>query len=256
MGKLAGKEQEIIEKYESGLSTTKLAKEYNVVDSSILKLLRRNNIQTRHRTETRFISQANYNKVSNKALNMISGWLLGDGWLDNKGSQARFGFHSKHKEYIDHVKSILEKEGVICKIHGDYSLYTRCSVQFKNLYDKWYPALNRKKIIPKDLSLCADTMKYWFIDDGTSDKYKRYIEMATCAFTMNECKFLIDKIKKFIGNLSGDKINIKMKNKKYPVIYINHKDSCSILEKVGNCPVNCYEYKWDKVFAGGVNCSV
>ena len=118
--KLAGKEQQIIEKYNSGLSITKLAKEYSVVSSSILKLLRRNNIQTRDRVETRLIGQANY-------------------------------------------------------------------------------------------------------------------------------------IKDLIGNLSGYKINIELKRKKYPVIYINRKDSQLILNKVGICPIECYKYKWNKVFNGEVS---
>lgn len=71
MGKLKGKEQEIVEKYKSGLSTTKLANIYNVRSSSILKLLRRNNTRIRRRVETRLISQANYKELSKETLDSL-----------------------------------------------------------------------------------------------------------------------------------------------------------------------------------------
>lgn len=254
-GKLSIEESNVCNKYISGNSVGMLAKEYGVVSSSILKLLRRNNIDMRAANETRLINHANHTKISDSTMEMMDGWMLGDGGVYSRGLQSRFVFFSQYEEYAMHVKDALDNDGVKCNMYkskGGYSLTTLCTLQFQELRNRWYP--NGVKIIPKDLVLTSNTMKYWFIDDGTSSKRKGTMGLAVCCFTDDDCKMLVSKIKDFIGeeNISGNVIRVKYfysksQSRYYASLYINRKDATFMLDKIGPCPVKCYEYKWNNV---------
>ena len=169
MGKLAGKEKEIIEMYFGGKSTPQIADKYNVTHQSIDKLLKKHNVKKRNKADAAFLRRANNTIISDILSDNIIGWLLGDGSLIWDGSrQAYFQHASKHKEYIECVKNKFVKEGIKCGVGKYYSkksdswywkLYTCRTIQFEKIYHKWYK--DRKKIIPKDIVLSNVAIKNW-----------------------------------------------------------------------------------------------
>lgn len=264
MGKLSGKEQEIIEKYLGGLSAPQIAKEYSVTHQSIDNVLVRNNIKKRSKKDSLSLRFANYTRVSEKLMNKINGWLLGDGSIIHRGhsEQAHFQHGSKHREYIDYVHEQFMNEGIKCNVRKVFSkkskTYTWClstikTKQFKELRDKWYPG--GIKCVPSDLKINSDTMICWIMDDGSLDKIDGILSLHTCSFVTNDCWYLIEKIKEKFGDI---KANVVILKSKYPTIRINRISTNKILASVGPNPVKCFNYKWDKIvrnkdFSGNTN---
>ena len=203
--KLAGKEQEIIEKYKSGLSTYQLASEYGFSREKIRKCLRRHGVDRRTQAEINHMRYANHTKLSSQTLDMIVGWLLGDGSIWYTGKQAYFCLTSKHKEYIDYANDIMKAEGLECRVNKvidkkynstAYKMFTPSTIQFAELYNIWYPG--GKKIVPKSLKLTKVAIKNWIMDDGTRDKKKGHLRLCTCSFTVDECEYLSSELNKIL----------------------------------------------------------
>jgi DNA-binding CsgD family transcriptional regulator len=248
MGKLAGKEQEITEKYESGLSTYDLQSEYGVSRETIRKHLKRCGVSIRGQAEINHMRWANHTRLSDRALNMVSGWLLGDGSIWYTGKQAYFCLTSKHKEYVDYAKDIMEKEGLGCRINKvidkkyksvAYKLFTSSTIQFAELYNIWYK--NGKKIVPKNIKLTKTAVKNWIMDDGTKDKKKGHLRLCTCSFTVDECEYLSSELNKMLGDSGASWV---IEKKKYPRIYIPKRFVNKLYDKIGKCDVSCFAYKW------------
>jgi len=251
MGKLSGKEQEIIKKYNSGMSEPQLAKLYNVAHQSIDKLLRKHDIDRRSKKEALFLRFANYTAVSNELLEKINGWLLGDGSVLWHGSkQANFQHCSKHFEYIEYVQKCFEEENIKCNIRKVFSkkpgthcwlLSTQYTVQFAELRHKWYP--DGIKIVPNDIKITPNTMKFWIMDDGSLDKRDGILSLHTCSFTTDDCKKLENKIKDCFGNI---KSSIMLAKKIYPTIRINRLSTNRIFDVIKSCDIKCFDYKFVK----------
>lgn len=266
--KLKGKEQDIIKKYTGGLSMPQIAKEYNVRHQSIDKLLKRNNITLRDRKEAINFRCANDTKLPNSILEMIDGWLLGDGSIiDRDTQQCYFQHSSKHEEYIRYVEKIFSGEGLSCHV-GKYlsknsstyfwQLATQRTIQLKEIYDRWYK--NRVKIVPADLELTNSTIKNWIMDDGSLDKRDGILSLHTNAFTTDECWSLVSKLYNIVHT---GKINVILCKGKYPKITISRITTNELLDNIGKCEVSCFDYKWDKKVLkkdsdiwGGTHCSV
>ena len=252
MGKLEGKDKEIIEMYNEGFSTVQIAEKYYVKHQSINKLLRKYNVILRNRKNSLFLRFANYTKISDNCMEMMNGWLLGDGHLGYSNSgQTYFQMTSKHEEYIKYIKNILEKEKLKCYILKCFNkkqqtyywkLNTNRTVQFKKLRDKWY--FDRNKIVPQDIVLSNDAIKNWIMDDGSVDKRDGILTLNTQGFTKKGCEFLSEKLNRII---SVGKISINMvKRAKYPVIKINRIATESLFNIIGKCYINCFQYKWER----------
>ena len=251
MGKLDGKEQEIIGKYLGGLSMPQLALIYGVAHQSIDKLLKKNKVQKRSKKESLSIRFANYSKVSNELLEKINGWLLGDGsvyWRDS--SQASFEHGSKHFEYVEYIKNCFAKENIKCNVRKIFSkkaktyfwlLTTQRTIQFKELRDKWYPL--GIKIIPQDLKITPSVMKFWIMDDGSLDKIDNILSLHTCAFKTEECHKLIEKIKYCFGEI---KASVILDGRQYSRININRLSYNKIIDIMNDIEVNCFQYKFNK----------
>src|SRR5688500_17261752 len=109
---------------------------------------------------------------------IIDGSLLGDGSITFTSSgKAVFSKKQKlsRREYLDwHCENI---KPFSCKIYEcDVKLndkiykqafyYTKASMKFAELRNKWYP--NGVKIVPSDISLTPLSLSIWYFDDGSN----------------------------------------------------------------------------------------
>jgi hypothetical protein len=208
------------------------------------------NISIRSVGEANSLKQVkNHCKLSRKAIEWISGELLGDGSLNCRSlHSARFRYSSKHFEYIQYIANILKSFGIEGgeikeRYHKErnYYSYSHASYAYAELfpiYKHWYP--NGKKIVPKDIKLTSLTCRQWVIGDGCLRHDKRggrpYIVLFTCGFLISDVKRLIKKL-----------INLGFKITRLPSINsirISAHSTKDFLNFIGKCPVQCYQYKF------------
>lgn len=241
---------DIVKKYQNGISTYDIAREMQSHPWYVNKILQSKNIKRRSRKETNHMRFLKDIPISQQLYEMIDGWLLGDGSLHFTGVQAYFSFVSKYEEYINYVLNNLENDGIICrKYHGVdkkiktsyYRIMTPSTIQFGELYHKWYQ--DGKKIVPHNLQLSNNAIKNWIMDDGTLDKKMGHMRFCTCAFTIIECETLSKKLNDFIGDINGTWVIEKNKN---PRIYMPKKAYNNLKQKIGSCEVSCFKYKFNQ----------
>lgn len=134
-----------------------------------------------------------------------------------------------------------------------YTFYTHCHPYFTELSKKWYlrdvdgnyilNSNNRKiKIVPPDLQLTPLTVCIWFMDDGTLDAKHGNALFCTHGFTVSECEYLVEKLKKDV-NINGE---VRLKYKRYPVIFVGVKSYFDLIEMIKPyVEWNCFQYKLD-----------
>lgn len=244
--KLTEHENDIIIKYKGGISITEIGKFYNVTSPVIRRILMKNQITIRTTSETSIIQFKKHIDISDELYSKIDGWLLGDGSLEST-NQACFKLPSQHDEYIDYIKNLFNIEGVYVNKYKTYDYKTKkhyprlttCScIEFGKLYKRWYP--EGKKIVPKDLILTKPLIKNWIMDDGTLCKRDKNLTFCTHGFTKEECLFLCNMLDEFI-EMDSAKIN---KDGKYFKIRLSVAGTKKLLNKIGNCEVKCFNYKW------------
>ena len=204
----------------------------------------------RKMSESGHLARGNYCKLSSKALEWINGELLGDGCLSSRSKySALFIYGSKHYEYIDYVSDTLKAFGIeqagkihkkIQKQYGNisYDYASKCYPELKSIRDKWYP--NGKKIVPKDIELTPLTLRQHYIGDGSLCKSKKWnssIILCTNGFSISDVEWLVEQL----NNLGFKATRQPARN----IIYISSYSTQDFLNYIGECPVNCYNYKWN-----------
>jgi hypothetical protein len=227
------------------LSIRDIGKMLNVYPTIIKRWLIYYNIPIRTRKEASHIRQSNHFTVTKQFEDWLSGEMMGDGCIQSYSDySAKITYASKYLEYIDYISGTLDNFGIKQSGHiykrdkGDgwiaYQYQSKRYEELKSFHSKWY--CNGKKRIPSDLELTPIILRQWYIGDGNLHKSRRNISLATNCFTENELDFLINLFK----NL--DIIATKMSQN---CLYISTKSVKQFLDYIGECPVSCYEYKWD-----------
>ena len=184
---------------------------------------------------------------------IIEGCLLGDGHITKpRGKSCQFSYCSSEYEHVYYVYSKLKR--MMAKEYGNgpkkyeyfdkrtnktyiqYSIRSQSNITFHNLRKLWYP--HGIKIIPNIIKLTSTSLLFWYIGDGGLINGERcqYIKLSTNCFSDNNLlNILLPLLKCFSPKLYG---------KKQKVIYIPHNKIKKFLDKVGNCPVECYSHKW------------
>jgi len=194
----------------------------------------------------------NHCNLSQKAIEWINGELLGDGSLRFVSKQsAKFMYGSKHLEYIQYISDTLKSFGIeqSGKIRERIDKkYKSQSWQYESLSysellsirKKWYP--EGEKIVPKDIKLSPITCRQWHIGDGSllhPKKSKPYIVLATNSFSILDIEWL---------RIQLINIGIKATSRKSTsgeTIYISVYSIKDFLDYIGECPVECYKYKFN-----------
>lgn len=178
---------------------------------------------------------------------LIDGLLLGDGSLDKRAKNARYRHSCKHKEYIEFIINELSKFNVITSTIYDkdngygtgrvYQCYSKISTELTINYLRWYN--DKKKVLPDDIELTKLSLLHWYIGDGCLDidkGYLRQINIAAHSFTFEEREILCSKL---------TDLGFKVSNTKNGKINICKSSVLSFLSYIGECPVECYKYKFN-----------
>lgn len=232
------------------LSIAQIAEELKIDSSSVRRWLKNYNIHSRSKGEGRHLrNKENHCNLSPEAIEWINGELLGDGCIQKSSNYTvKFGYSSKHPEYIEYIRDTLkgfgiEQAGKINKYYHktmDCYSYHYCSLCYPELmiiYKKWYP--NNKKTIPNDIQLTPLTLRQHYIGDGClthRDDCRPYIHLATCGFSISGVELLIRQLIELGINatrvITSNAISIPVDSTK------------DFLKYIGECPVKCYIYKW------------
>jgi len=200
--------------------------------------------------------RANYVDLTPEALEFIDGWMLGDLCVfaeKHNTISARIAFGTKHKDCTqwmsDRMASFgIEQGGQIheniypemnnCRTFSYQSRYYR---DLKPVRDRWYRS-DRKKIVPRDIVLTPDIVRYWYIADGmlACPHHERpRIGLATHGFPEEDVEFLVSML---------DTIGIQSHRQKRNSIYIPVGSVQDFLNYIGTCDKgleHLYYYKWE-----------
>ena len=138
MGKLAGKDDDIIEQYLNGATGDQLGKQYNCTRQSIYTLLDRNGIKRRQQVNYP-VNEHYFDKIDHPNKAYLLGFIAGDGYNSRKENRLKIELAGRDKEILDKFKNILscsEKPLYKSSRDGTYtlSLYSKhLSKQLENL---------------------------------------------------------------------------------------------------------------------------
>lgn len=194
--------------------------------------------------------------------------LLGDGCLRlrkanrNKNANYQFSQIALHKDYVDWICEIMKdvgpaktyfipgkydkKNNITAK--DAYRLETGARALWTPLYYKWYP--NNKKTVPSDLTIDAQTMAIWIMDDGTYNWRRNTMEIYSMSFDEEQHKLLKQVIYRdlnleaTIGNHHG-----------FKVIRFNKKNLTPLIELISPYMLPSFEYKVKAPEQPCINCA-
>ena len=229
------------------LSTTQMGILCKVNKETIRRWIHKHKIPIRLNAKSLHFLKGNHCTLSQEAIEWINGELLGDGCIQrNSNYSGYFGYGSKYKEYIEYVRDTLKSFGIeqMGNIRTETKLGCFCYHYFSLYYSEllpirkqWYP--EGKKIVPKDIVLTPLTVRQWYIGDGSLG-YERngqaHIELYTMGFMISDVEWLIEQL-----NQLGFKVS---RHPSINSIGISVHSTKDFLNYIGNCPVECYQYKW------------
>lgn len=245
-------ELKIITDYLSGESLMRLQNKYGYNFSTIRGFLIKNGIKIRNVKESvaKFHKQFSLN-LDNVFREMLIGWVLGDGGLrlPKHGINPYFIYTDKHLEYIEYVQKFLNSYNIETKIFLNkttkcYQLKSLAYPEFLEFYNLFYgyegtkPNGQKRKILP-NITLTPIILKNWYIGDGCSCTYSPKCDLHR-GMIENEHKneFMIEQLSKICG---GCKCYTHKTSFTY---YFNNTELKNLLNYIGDCPVECYKYKW------------
>ena len=240
---------QIIEKYESDISGNKIAKEFNINISTVMRILRRNNVSIRSMKES---VKAHYYKepivFTDEFKQILNGLIMGDGclYIPVKGGVTPMYCHTdKNYEAIVYYRNLFIQQGIkVSNIwyrddnNPRYSFQTECREEFLECYNLFYP-IDGKKRLP-NIDLTPLTLLHWYIGDGSVKKVgKGTLNNAGLITNIWGNPYILQQMKDLFHE------NCKYYElKQYRNFYIPHKGMRKFLDYIGECPMECYKYKW------------
>lgn len=233
-------------------STRQLAEKYAVTKGAVRNKLARYNIELRTLQEAQDII-ANHLLLSKEAIDYLNGLLLGDGCVVQAPTKKSSCYiHSdKHKQYLQDLIEQFKQFDIFCsevkKHSGAFSIRTRYYRELNKLRYVWYP--NGKKKVPKNIELTPETIKNWYIGDGTfytrkngmkqGERLMLYMEYDTIGR-----KKLSEKLEDLgiYTSIYFNGLYVKARSRKCFFDYM--------LSQNNNIPIS-YQYKFPKCYCGG-----
>ena len=240
---------QIINEYLSGESANKLSKKYNKNISSIMYLLRKSNVPIRSIGDNVIKSKYDKNKIIFTSFfkEFLTGSLMGDGSLriHKKGRNPYYTHTDKNREAILYFKQIFEKEGIktskiwINKHSKCYCFQTEARKGFLEFYNLFYPNTSKKEL--PNINLTPTILLFWYMGDGSIKKQKGTLNNACQISNKFGNSFILNQLKSLFNNNSN---YYKEKNRQVGLFYIPHKGFIKLIDYIGECPIECYKYKW------------
>lgn len=231
--------------------------------SSIYKLLIRNNINLRSKSEGISLATSTLDKnisfESEEMTEWVDGFLLGDGGIsfdrkyakeNKKCLYARYFMGSVHAEWTNFAMSKFKvynaKEAstnnFIDKKHPNPMWISRTvgHPDIAKQVDRWYPYPERIKRVPNDVRITPISALLWYLGDGTLNSNKS-VCLATCSFTEDEINNILIPI------FENYEIHCSIRWwKHYPYLNILRNSGGKFFDFIGTkSPISCYDYKFD-----------
>jgi hypothetical protein len=191
--------------------------------------------------------------------------MLGDGCLTRAKNKFSIPYPTlkilraiKDIKYLEWEYNIFEKfclSGIKTRIVYDERYNTNyeyihfrtrhCEV-FDEIYEEWYPAPERKKIVPKNLILSPLICAVWLCDDGSitygTNQYRLNMQLCTNGFTKNDVEFLVQLLNKRYDEKF--RLNIDMKGN--PIIRASDSATRAYLKDIDGYMPDAMKRKSDK----------
>ncbi|AAB99101.1 RNA maturase isolog [Methanocaldococcus jannaschii DSM 2661] len=163
-----------------------------------------------YREDVKMCDDYTLDNISEDLRTFIDGLLLGDACITEKGNLLIT--QNKRYDWLEYVKHRFQQFGLNVYFHcykykrrtseviADlYVLSTSRYELFRQLRERWYP--DGIKRIPNDLVINDEGLAQWYLGDGSLTKQKNgyKLELSTHGFTLDENKFLQQKLKLLYG---------------------------------------------------------
>lgn len=204
-------------------------------------------------------------QLTKEQKDIIFGTLLGDGYLNKRGSNVRLQLTHGPKQY-EYIKwkseklyNLLTPRGLKYEVYNDkwtktgklerWNFYTISHEYLQYLHTLLY-SNNGKKLITKESldRLNSLSLYVWFCDDGNLDKNSRRFRLSTCStdgiIEDMICKKLYDKFNIICKPILICR-NKKDKSIKYYGIHFNRINTIKIIELVNPHIQSHMRYKFD-----------
>lgn len=232
--KLIDHKDEIINLYNSGLSTCQLRKKFKCGDASVWNLLKNNDVILRDGTKY-YVNEYFFDKIDTQEKAYILGFWYADGCVDKKG-KLRLALKYDDKYILERIAKIMEYDGPL--------QYIPPKNKMENSKPQWCLCINRKSLadnlirlgcVPrKSLILTFPTrdqvpdeflphfIRGYFDGDG-SFSLKRKTSISA-GMTSNDL-FLIECVKILKDKINVDfKLYYKKKNKSTATAFIGRRE--------------------------------
>jgi hypothetical protein len=230
--------------------SSEVAKTLGVSISTVLNYLHKYGIAIKGIGHYSTLKEIQFNS---EQFEFFDGLMLSDGSLTRKIvsygnglSNAKISCAFKYEEFAKYINNFLGLNGNIHKkIHRSirykigqciqYGLFSSDNIFFTKERNRWYP--NGKKEIPEDFRFSPISMNIAYLGDGHLIGEKGGIILSTQSFARDKTEAIL------IKSLSN--IDIKCWITKSNEIRISRLSTIDFLSFIGNCPVECYKYKWN-----------
>lgn len=189
-------------------------------------------------------------RFSEKTIAILYGTLLGDGSIHHSGNCKYYKFcvtHcSKQLSYLEWLKKELA-ELKPSDIHlsgdawGSHRFSTPPHPHFDNMHNIFYSS--GKKQITSDILSCLTplSLAIWYMDDGGTQQKAYGCKIATCAFSISECKLICDYLK------AKWDIESEVRNYDYPRIFFKSRGANKLRDLIEAYVIPSMRYKlqWD-----------
>ena len=196
------------------------------------------------------------NRISHELKMMILGSLLGDANLSGHGTYwtIRFGQCEKQKEYFEYKKYIAN--GYICGERSAISGYGSLMHKFQLTANTWLSTYAVDNLVGKDGKLELKeswlneidpiALAFWYMDDGhinnrDVDSLRESVELATNAYSLDECKLLQKMLMRF-------NIESKIRNSKGNLMVMDVENSEKFFSLIAPYIPQCMKYKLPKAY--------
>lgn len=234
-------EQNIVSKFDDGISIKDIAREYEISAPAIARLLAKNNRKAKNNDDLRSIPLTDLQKQ------ILVGHLLGDGsvWKDNPSCTARIlisqckaqeeYFNWKVNQFSPYILSTREN---IDK-NGFVQLNTS-SITHPDLDYFWSIFYKNNKIIPDNLEeyLTPIALAVWIQDDGNLNEGVN-MRIACQGFTEIDQH----KLKIYLKKCYNLESNVKRYNSKFYHITLDKKNTLELSNIIKDHVVDCMRYK-------------
>lgn len=191
------------------LSTTDIGERFGVSSSSISSLLNKFEIEVRSISEATHLAERNEVSLSENARQYIEGLVLGDGSLIPRGDySAMVGHSDTFGEYLEYLARKLQSFGVMPRRPNSpiyesrregsftdgtlYQYHSKPYPELMKMRQEWYPG--GSKTIPDDFEISPNSLKNWYIGDGSPVGPSGQLKIYSRAFSKRELQPIVTQL--------------------------------------------------------------